>query len=454
MSPAEIGREVAQAARERGIKIVAASDARGLLLELHPEVSGTGLFSESLQSTRAAYLNGQAADGDDPPSAVNWSAFWRRERAAADWLIEPFVPRNRGVALYSPAGEGKSELILALVAGAVILDGLRVVYLDLEMTEDDLHDRLIDLGYGPEHDLSRLAYYLLPDLAALDTSEGGATVREIAASHNADLVVIDTLGRSVQGPENDSDTLRGFFRHTGRLLKLDGRAFLRLDHAGKDVTRGQRGTSGKRDDVDIVWRLQRRQGGVRLKAEKRRSSWVPERVDLVRINDPTVRYRIATSTWPEGTTETVALLDQLDVPLDTGRDKTRHILREAGHGVRNEVLAAALRWRRERAGTGAGTGPSENPGTGAGDRSRETGSDQGGDRSGDRWGQVPSPIGDNPVPPIGGQVSQDPEIDAGICAVCDQPDDLTIFAQDRSSPIHADCAPAHWRTQNETETIF
>ena len=41
---------------------------------------------------------------------------------------------------------------------------IHVLYLDYEMTRADLRERLEDMGYGPDADLKRLHYALLPDL--------------------------------------------------------------------------------------------------------------------------------------------------------------------------------------------------------------------------------------------------------------------------------------------------
>jgi hypothetical protein len=46
----------------------------------------------------------------------------------------------------------------------------------MEMTLDDVHERLGDLGYGPDDDLERRNYHLLPALPPLDHPEGGAAV--------------------------------------------------------------------------------------------------------------------------------------------------------------------------------------------------------------------------------------------------------------------------------------
>jgi len=88
--------------------------------------------------------------------------------------------------------------------------------------------------------------------------------------------------------------VRAFYRHTGIRLKQLGIGYLRTDHAGKDRTRGQRGSSAKRDDVDIVWSLRRTQAGVSLNCKNSsRLSWVPTDLKLDRLVDPNgiVSYR-------------------------------------------------------------------------------------------------------------------------------------------------------------------
>lgn len=380
--------------------------------------------------------------GDRDPHAeskIDWPEFWRRERREEDFLIAPLLPRRRSVAIYSPAGGGKSELSLYLAArlatGQRVLDQpagepLNVVYLDLEMTEDDLYDRLTDMGFGPETDLSRLHYYLLPSLPPLDTPDGGAAVLAIVMEHEASLLVIDTTARVISGKENDADTLRAFFLHTGLRLKAEGVTYLRLDHAGKDLTQGQRGTSAKNDDVDIVWELTQRAGGSRLKAQKRRQSWIPEVVDLVRLEDP-LRYERAMESWPPGTYELSALLDRLNIPLDFGARKVRPLVREDGWKGRNEWLAAAIRYRKQAAetsGTPSGT-PSET----------RTGTPHG-DTQALRYGDTP---GDTPGHPRGASGDVTPSIDgdtpAGTdlreCQGCGKPVEGADLCEDCEGPF-------------------
>jgi len=289
-------------------------------------------------------------------SLIDWTEFWANEHTAEDWLVEPILAVGRGHATVAPAKAQKSLLALyvcaAMATGRPVLHRpagkpVHVMYVDLEMARDDVRDRLSEMGYGPDVNLDRLHYHSLPDLSALDTEHGGAEIVELARHYGAELVVIDTLSRVLSGGENDADTLRAYYAYTGGPLKAAGIASWRLDHLGKDPTRGGRGTSSKNDDVDLVWQFTiRDQGQLDLKLTHRRMGWVAENVHLKLETDP-LRYEVVDEGWPAGTADASKLLDQLDVPLDATRRTARTTVTNAGEvAPRNEVLGAALRFRR------------------------------------------------------------------------------------------------------------
>lgn len=292
------------------------------------------------------------------PHPIHWPDFWKRDHQTDDWLIEPIIPTGRQVAMWATHKTGKSlitlEMAAAAAAGTDCLGHktprpIDVIYLDLEMTEDDLEDRLSDLGYGPDSNLDRLHYYLLPTLPALDTPAGTKAIRRLLDRHQPALVVIDTMARVVDGEENDADTYRAFYRHTGLLLKATGTALLRLDHAGKNPDQGQRGSSAKGDDVDIVWQLRAVQDGLELVRKAARMSWVPERVVLRRHTEPVLHHTPGIDLWPAGTRELADLLDRLGLADDAGRPAARQALRHANQTAPNDVLSRALKYRRQRA---------------------------------------------------------------------------------------------------------
>lgn len=303
---------------------------------------------------------------------LDWATFWHREHDAAEWLYPDVLARGRGHAIYAQHKQGKS--LLALWMAAELATGpepVVVLYLDFEMTQDDVRDRLEDMGHGPGSDLSRLKYALLPTLPPLDTAEGGAALAAMVDGVQSDfpdhhlVVIIDTIGRAVTGEENSADTIRAFYAHSGIQLKRRRVTWARLDHAGKDAAQGQRGSSGKGDDVDVVWKLARTQNGISLSRDAARMPWVPERVTLGLFETP-LRYVRLAEDWPAGTAETADALDRLGLPLDLSVRAAKTALREAGSGRATGVVGAALRWRRERPGSVPGNTSEPMPLPGAG----------------------------------------------------------------------------------------
>lgn len=292
------------------------------------------------------------------PRPIDWATFAERDEAPAQWLVEHFWPWGRAMALWATAKAGKSELALWCAAklalgehpwtGAAV-DPIDVAYFDYEMTADDLEDRLAAFGIDVDR-LAHLHYWLLPAMEFLDLERGGQQVEALVTQAGVRAVIVDTFGRAVRGDENDADTVRAFAHHTGNRLKRLGVAYLRTDHAGKDPTKGQRGTSAKRDDVDVVWSLKRSDKGVLLDCTgSTRLSWVTPNVALDRVDTGVlVSYSMPVRmSWPPGTHEKAAELDRAGVPLDVTRRRARALLTAAGVVPgKNELLAAALRYRQ------------------------------------------------------------------------------------------------------------
>lgn len=318
-------------------------------------------FGRSLPSTPDDLLTHDEAEleepgpDDDLPIPIDWEQFWSREAPDEDWLVEPLLARGRQTALFAGAKVGKSLLMLevaaALATGGKALnqatgEPVHVVYADYEMTEDDLFERLESLGYGPDDDLSHLHYYLLPSLAPLNTDQGGWDFIRICERHGAQAAIIDTFGRSLDGEENANDTYLAFYRYCGMRLKQRGIALARLDHSGKDATKGQRGGSAKDGDVDIVWQLEPMEGGVRMRRTRARMSWVPETVTLNRIDDGVLRHVVVDGgMYPAGTKDMAELLDRLDVPITLSARKASKMVRDAGEKGSDAVIRGAQKFR-------------------------------------------------------------------------------------------------------------
>lgn len=288
---------------------------------------------------------------------LDWHAAFAAQPVDVAWLVEPVIERGKSYAMYAPAKAGKSLLLQDLAAGVAtgrpVLGNpaaapIRVLYVDLENAVTDVVERMSAYGHRPG-DLANLRYLSFPALPPLDTRTGGAHLVALANHHGAELVVIDTVSRLIAGAENDADTLHAVYRLALAPLKAAGIAVVRLDHAGKDLARGQRGTSAKSGDVDVVWRLEvAGPTGVTLTREATRNTHHPERVHLVRRFEPLRHELAAVAAMAVGTIAAVAELDALDVPPDAGRDLCRAVLAKAGVRVSNDTLNAAIRHRKNR----------------------------------------------------------------------------------------------------------
>jgi hypothetical protein len=294
-----------------------------------------------------------------PERFIDWAEFWGREWAEAEWIVEPVLAKGRGHAIYAKAKQGKSLVSLYLAATKARADTETVVvYLDYEMSAADLYERLDAMGFGPDADLSRLRYWLYPDLPALNTPAGGAALDAVLADVEADhpgahlVLVIDTFSRAVTGEENSNDTANSFFAWCGILLKRRGVTWVRLDHAGKDEARGQVGGSAKSRDVDVVWNLTRTEGGgITLKRDFARMPWVPETAVYAIHEEPALRFTlVGGGGWPEGTSECADDLDELGLPLEVSTRVAATALRTAAKGRRMEVIRAGIKYRKERFG--------------------------------------------------------------------------------------------------------
>lgn len=243
---------------------------------------GAGEFvapaNENQQAESSAASSEPVADQMTVPAAVavvpdrnaplDWPTVWAADHAAVQWLPGRLAERGQQVALVGAGKAGKSLVVLdwarCAVGGLPFLGDearrpLRVAYADRENSQRDIYTRLVALGaQGPE-DVAGLVYFSFPAWAPLDTSAGAAEfLSAIAAEHKRepiDLVILDTASRYIEGDENDSSPWLALYRLVQSKLKAAGIAGWRLDHFGKDDTRGARGSVAKAQDVDHVWEL-------------------------------------------------------------------------------------------------------------------------------------------------------------------------------------------------------
>ena len=264
--------------------------------------------------------------------------------------------------MIAQAGVGKSllslDILVALALGKPVLghsarDPVAVMYIDQENPQAELVSRLRSLGYSPA-DLagSRLLYFSFPDLPPLDTIGGGRVLALEVENYDPELIVFDSVSRFVGGKEDVADTWQDFYRYSMLPLRRQGRTVLRLDHQGHDTAKSARGSSAKRDDVDVAWVMKRRGNDIELKLDKGRGLGHSAKVELRRHSNPLRHLLVSDSTRSTDAStagECIRALNRLDVPLATTRADARAILEANRYRFSNAALGEALKARRPSA---------------------------------------------------------------------------------------------------------
>jgi RecA-family ATPase len=285
---------------------------------------------------------------------INWQEFWTQSFPEEDWLIKPLIPRNQLVVIFAPGGTGKSLLALYIAAGlatgrnifGIEHQPISVLYMDYEMQQAQLYERLTAMGYNKDTDLSRLHYASLPPIGSLDKPEGAKQICDLARACQAELVIIDTFARAVEGAENDADTVRNFYRWTAINLKQEGRSLMRIDHAGKDLKKGARGTSAKNDDVDLVWQMTKVDGRLVMIRQKHRHTWIPERINLI-IHD---QHKMFTQDIQGGErlTQALKMLEELNIDPTISLDAMWAEVKERAETIYHVVRKTARQAHTQR----------------------------------------------------------------------------------------------------------
>ena len=204
-------------------------------------------------------------DGIEPP-----------EELEPDTLL-----RGRVHSIYAGSGTGKTMLMLFLTARA-LERGERVAIFDMENGPRIISERLWDMGVSLDRLDDLLRYFYHPPLTL--EREAVAAYTALLDEFRPDLIIFDSwinflatcgLDENVSG---DIATWAVSYTHPARER---GTSVLLLDHVPHENARA-RGSSRKRDEVDVMWKLANplpfdrdTVGEIVLHREKDREGWLP-----------------------------------------------------------------------------------------------------------------------------------------------------------------------------------
>jgi hypothetical protein len=333
-----------------------ARDALRRVERTYPELIGAAAVFDVNMAKVAGSESGIDGIPAHIPMPLDWEELFKRDNKD-EWIVRSIWPKGRQIHIHAARKTGKSLVALWMAANIAIgrdpfsgeaAKPVKVAYLDFEMTEDDLLERIEDMGFTAEQLEGKLLYFLHPALPKFDTLDGGMRLMELLKWHDCEAVIVDTVSRVVEGDENSNDTYIRMFNCTGELIKAAGISLARLDHEGHSNGRS-RGASAKADDVDLVWQLKETDDGYALNRMYARISWAPETLALKKTIEPSLSFKRDHENWPAGTKDKADELDKLLVPIDATKRAATNALKANGLVAgRAEVITAALRYRKQR----------------------------------------------------------------------------------------------------------
>ena len=341
------------------------------------------------------------------------------EEPEADWLARPFLEAGTLSSVYADPKDGKSlfwQILardVALTGGALGMPAAGpgpVLYLDYENPDSIIGERFLDMGVPPDELRKWLVYCSFPAMQPLDTPEGAAMLGElITAVHQVhgrlpSLTVIDTLSKTFAGAENSADTFSDLYRYSLLPMRRAKMTVAYLDHSGKDPALGQRGSSAKPSDVDVVWRLKSQKGAQelieRFHLEPTHSRAGHAEAFSVAVRQEPLGLEMAEVKLSPRAAELVQILDRMGAASDAPCRQCRQMLSDHGISAKTADLAEAVR-HRKRGDNRGDSAFGQNAGTAWGQRGQRTADLRGqpgdnGSRPEGTMGQVPE--GDRPRP--------------------------------------------------------
>jgi hypothetical protein len=199
-------------------------------------------------------------------------------------LVPDILLAGKVHSIYSGASTGKTFLMLWIIL-QVIERGLRVLVFDKENGPRIMAERLELLGADPAKVDELVSYHFYPELPT--TEEGLLDFETHLDKEQPALVVFDSWINFLAAnglDENSSNDVSRWATHYTHPARSRNIAVLLLDHVPKEGV-SSRGSSRKKDEVDVMWALRNpypfdrdRVGRIVVQREKDREGWLPESV--------------------------------------------------------------------------------------------------------------------------------------------------------------------------------
>lgn len=237
---------------------------------------------------------------------------------------------------------------------------LRVLYLDGELGEQ-WWQRYLRLMGATGEDMSNFLLKCFPKWPSLTKDEGAKRFWHLFIATTPDVVIMDTLGAFTKGEkENEAETWARFDERITLPLKERGVTFIINDHAGySEEARRGRGNSSKQSNIDVEWGIsadEKDSNKLHLTREKDRTGMVPQKIELMRHDEPLRVERLVHTTVQQRGSVVDPDLSNAKEPRGSGRPKVsaadydamvRDFVQQNPNASRNQV-AKGIKARKER----------------------------------------------------------------------------------------------------------
>ena len=109
----------------------------------------------------------------------------------------------------------------------------------------------------------------------IDLFAGDADIEEltlIASDIRPSLIIYDTISQHSGSASENSDEMKNVLRHARHISRACDATNIMLAHPGKEVSRGVRGWSGQKNNVDTVLKQERTNDAIILTCEKQKDA--------------------------------------------------------------------------------------------------------------------------------------------------------------------------------------
>ena len=212
-----------------------------------------------------------------------------------EWLLRGRLVKRGLAALYAPAGVGKSFVAVEAALCAALGEqfwheyfpkNCRVLYFASERV-DVIADR-VKASCKRRGVAIPANLFIVGRTRPLQAKDQFEIIKDICAEYKPDFIIFDTFAKMTLGiNENDSAEAGLIVEHFATFVEAAGTQAggLLIHHAGKDNTKGLRGSTALIGALDAVWKLEKKEKGLTLSIEKLNAGDTPLPANFKIVNE-------------------------------------------------------------------------------------------------------------------------------------------------------------------------